>query len=286
MIDERELRGIVFEKSSGKVIARRFHKFFNIGEYEETSESKIDLNLPHHIVTKYDGLQNLPFFSLSFSLLLSPRTLVSPVKINGNIVFASKSGDQKLTKMIRERYLLDMQESEDNSLISFCKDWIERGYTPLFEWCSLRTKIVLEYEKDLLVLLAIRNNHTGNYVPYSKVKESASNYKNVKVAERWEGSIQANKNMNEWIQKIKSEEKIEGFVIQFEDGRMYKVKTNWYFERTRKDKQDYSFNSERNIWLIILKQEIDDAGAYMDKKLSKIETNSFSLHSFSLFKQK
>ena len=95
-----------------------------------------------------------------------------------------------------------------------------------------------------------------------------------------------NKNMNEWIQKIKSEEKIEGFVIQFEDGRMYKVKTNWYFERTRKNKQDYSFNSERNIWLIILKQEIDDAGAYMDKKLSKIETNSFSLHSFSLSKQK
>jgi len=69
------------------------------------------------------------------------------------------------------------------------------------------------------------------------------------------------------MKQIKAEEKIEGFVIQFEDGRMYKVKTDWYFERTRKDKQDYSFNSERNIWLIILNQEIDDAGAYMDSKL-------------------
>ena len=29
------------------------------------------------------------------------------------------------------------------------------------------------------------------------------------------------------MKQIKSEEKIEGFVIQFEDGRMFKVKTNW-----------------------------------------------------------
>ena len=51
----RECRGIIFYKESKKIAARRFHKFFNIGEFEETSEEKINLSMPHSIVTKYDG---------------------------------------------------------------------------------------------------------------------------------------------------------------------------------------------------------------------------------------
>ena len=102
--------------------------------------------------------------------------------MNGKLIFASKSGDSKLQQVIEERYL---QQKKDSTLIQFCEGWIEKGFTPLFEWCSLRTRIVLEYEEDLLVLLAIRNNNSGNYVPYNEVCESAQNYKDVRVAERW-----------------------------------------------------------------------------------------------------
>jgi len=61
------------------------------------------------------------------------------------------------------------------------------------------------------------------------------------------------------MKEMQAKSGIEGFVIRFEDGTMYKVKTDWYFDRTKKDKQEFSLNSERNIWKYILDQEIDDA---------------------------
>lgn len=70
---------------------------------------------------------------------------------------------------------------------------------------------------------------------------------------------------------------------------MYKVKTTWYFQKSHKEKQEFSlgimssftpfnilfgFNillaSERSIWKLILDQEIDDALVFAnDAKLSE-----------------
>jgi len=60
-------------------------------------------------------------------------------------------------------------------------------------------------------------------------------------------------------------------VIRFDDdGSMYKVKTDWYFERSKKEKQEFTLNSERSIWRIILDQQMDDALVFMnDSHLSK-----------------
>ncbi|HTW70397.1 MAG TPA: RNA ligase [Acetobacteraceae bacterium] len=38
----RECRGITFDAKTGAVIARKFHKFFNVGEREETLPHRID----------------------------------------------------------------------------------------------------------------------------------------------------------------------------------------------------------------------------------------------------
>ncbi len=36
-------------------------------------------------------------------------------------------------------------------------------------------------------------------------------------------------------------------MIRFEEtGAMYKVKTDWYFDRTKKDKAEFSLNSEKS----------------------------------------
>jgi hypothetical protein len=51
---------------------------------------------------------------------------------------------------------------------------------------------------------------------------------------------------------------------------MYKVKTTWYFKKSHKDKQEFSLNSERSIWRLILDQEIDDALVFAsDAKLTE-----------------
>lgn len=33
----------------------------------------------------------------------------------------------------------------------FCKEWIEKDYTPLFEWCSEKSQIVVKYTFDALI---------------------------------------------------------------------------------------------------------------------------------------
>lgn len=39
---------------------------------------------------------------------------------------------------------------------------MDEDYTPIFEWCSPRSRIVLDYETDLMVLTGLRSNATGN----------------------------------------------------------------------------------------------------------------------------
>jgi len=60
----RECRGIVFG-NDGKVIARRFHKFFNVNETDETLSTKINLNRPFVITEKLDGTMISPYFTES-----------------------------------------------------------------------------------------------------------------------------------------------------------------------------------------------------------------------------
>ena len=55
----RECRGLIFDKS-GYLISRPYHKFFNIGEREETQVNKIDFTVSHTIMEKLDGSMVLP----------------------------------------------------------------------------------------------------------------------------------------------------------------------------------------------------------------------------------
>ncbi len=68
---------------------------------------------------------------------------------------------------------------------------------------------------------------------------------------------------------MKQAENIDGFVIKCEpSGAMYKAKTEWYFARSRKDKQEYSLNSERALWQYVLDDELDDVLAQVtDRRL-------------------
>jgi hypothetical protein len=49
----------------------------------------------------------------------------------------------------------------DYSYIKFSMDWLDKGYTPIFEWCSPGSKVVLDYGKDIMVLTGIRHMHSG-----------------------------------------------------------------------------------------------------------------------------
>lgn len=135
----RECRGVTFRTLSGKCVARRFHKFFNVNEREETNIEKIDFKRPFVLVEKLDG------------------SLVSPLLVKDEILFCSMSGFTELTTNITKF----ISEHPDNKYYEFSAKMMKDGKTPLFEWCDSKLPIVINHEKDNLCLLNIRDISTG-----------------------------------------------------------------------------------------------------------------------------
>jgi hypothetical protein len=106
----------------------------------------------------------------------------------------------------------------------FCKDVIQQGKTPLFEWCSKDKPIVIKHKENSLTLLAVRDISTGEYMKFSDVKKIAAKY-NVPCVSAWEDAPRDGKKL---VQAIREKKDVEGFVVLFEDGDMYKCKTMFY----------------------------------------------------------
>jgi hypothetical protein len=51
----RECRGLIFDEKTGQVIARGYHKFFNVNERSEVLDYKVDMSQPYVILEKLDG---------------------------------------------------------------------------------------------------------------------------------------------------------------------------------------------------------------------------------------
>jgi RNA ligase len=46
----------------------------------------------------------------------------------------------------------------------FAKWCLDTNITPIFEFCSKKNKVVIEYEEDRMTLLAARENVSGKYL--------------------------------------------------------------------------------------------------------------------------
>lgn len=135
----RECRGIVFNRH-GEIIARRYHKFFNIGERAETQPHLIDIGQPHTIFDKMDG------------------SMITPIPLPSGIRWGTKMGITDVGNNA-EAFAFANQK-----YVQFAKWCIERNLTPIFEWCSRKNRIVVDYPNDNLVLTAVRDNYTGKYL--------------------------------------------------------------------------------------------------------------------------
>lgn len=134
----RECRGIIFD-ASGKLISRPFHKFFNIGQTDETQPHRLDFTKPHTIMTKLDG------------------SMARPLLFNGEIRWATKMGFSEVAEFV------DAFVAKNRKYDDFAKYCVENGLTPLFEYVGPHNKVVLDYEEGM-TLLAVRTNLTGEYL--------------------------------------------------------------------------------------------------------------------------
>lgn len=233
----RECRGLTFY-SDGRIASRKFHKFYNLNEREETQFHAVDLNQPHVILNKMDGYMITPFLKDDNSL----------------IQYHTKMGHTEIGKDVRN-YVNNLFKKNINIFYDdFCFDMIKAGVTPIFEWTSQSNRIVVEYKQSELTLLAIRDNITGTYMDYKDLIKTAEEYY-IPVVQAYPSSLNL-----KFVESVRNMNNIEGFVVRFDNGHMIKVKTEEYvkFHKTKE-----SIRLEKNVWSLILDDQVDDLKSFL-----------------------
>lgn len=223
----RECRGIIFDLD-GKIMSRPFHKFFNVNERDETQIRNIDMSSPHVIMEKMDGSMVRPIFDKDGVIRLATKMGITDIAIEAE-------------KLLSESHY----------------EWLEyvmsAGMTPLFEYVAPTNKIVIDYDEAKLVLLALRINITGAYLPM--------NIENIPFeVVRQYGSVDGS--FSEYIERARENVGREGDIIRFDTGHMLKIKNDWYV-RIHKTKDMIRY--DRNLADIIINEQIDDVISLLDE---------------------
>ncbi len=217
----RECRGLKFAPD-GTLIARSFHKFFNLGEKRPPKEEPWDA--AHVVLDKLDG------------------SMIHPAMVAGDMVFMTRMG---LSAQSKKAW--DMATPEVRAL---SRNMLDAGYTPIFEFTSPDNRIVVAYEVPELTLLAIRKTRTGAYMPQAEVERIGQQH-SVAVA----GSLGAVEDVANFWTDARSLEGVEGYVVAFEDGHRVKIKADAYVLR---HKALAGLEYEKNLLAWVATDAVDD----------------------------
>lgn len=243
----RECRGIVFDKASGRVNGRPLHKFFNVGERESTRVENLDWSKVVRVMDKRDG-----------SMIHTVQT-ASGVRLK-----SKKSFDSDVAKAAEAW----MRAQPGQHVLSFVNSVAARNSTAIFEWTAPDARIVLFYPEAELRLLHVRHNETGDYLD-GEIMKAWANMFGVKVVDEVDEFFKLTSDVGEGdnitnedyifdakslLDAAKTREGVEGWIVQFENGEMVKVKTEWYLKRHRA----MTFLRERDIAQLVLDEGLDD----------------------------
>jgi RNA ligase len=228
----RECRGIVFNNKSGAVIGRPLHKFFNVNEREETLLSKVDWTKVVRVMDKRDGSMIHTVITPDGVRLKSKKSLTSDVAISATRWFNSEAGA---------------------NVRSLCSHLADKNCTAIFEWTAPDARIVLYYPQEELRLLHVRHNVTGEYYSSESIKSLSAEF-NIGVVDEPAFDVPKEKLGQHLVELAKTVEGIEGWIVQFEDGEMVKLKTEWYLKRHR----TMTFLRERDIAELAISEQLDD----------------------------
>jgi len=223
----RECRGLIFDTKTGDLISRPYHKFFNAGERDETQVNKINLYEPHVVLEKLDG------------------SMIRPIPTKEGFRLATKAGITDVA-MNAEVFVADKPH-----YATFIHKCFQRNVTPIFEWCSRKNRIVVDYPEDQLILTAMRNVFDGSYVTYEVMKNYATAW-SIPVVKAIAGD---ETDITKVVDHIRKWDDGEGVVIRFDNGHMVKVKADDYVLR---HKSKDAINQEKNVIETILDDAVDD----------------------------
>ena len=212
-----DARGIILD-GEGNVIARPYPKFFNYNQLNDYLEdgTAVRRDLPEEILTldQWDDGTFIATEKLDGSLIIT-------FLYNDEIMFASSGSFTSEHARMGKKLFYDLYD--DLQIVEMRK--LMKENTLCFEMLSPNYQIVIHYDEEKLVLHGVINTQTG----------ARDILEMIKFAD--DLGIERMKLYNytrEELLKIKKENtELEGFVIVFlETGKLLKVKTDDYFEKS------------------------------------------------------
>lgn len=228
-----ECRGIAFN-DAGAIVSRPLHKFFNLGEKEWlTAESLIGKEKTGEIAAIFEKVDG---------------SMIASASLNGELVWRSKKAFNSDVVNLANAYLA---ESENSRICDFANEALAMGLTVIFEITHPLARIVVAQDSPNFQLLHVRDNLTGDYVMLDKchaIHALIEKYQ-VPVVRRYYDLA-----MSEVFQSLESMEGQEGYVVQFKNGDMVKLKCDWY----NRLHGVVTFLRERDIATLSLNEQLDD----------------------------
>ena len=177
--------------------------------------------------------------------------MIAPFIVGDKLIWGTKMGATDVAKPVEEFV------KNNPKYVGFAKWMLSMNFTPIFEWCSRKQRIVLDYgSEDQLVLTAIRHLHDGHYVNRQTMVGFAMDGGYIPVVRAFEPQT----DMKAFLEYVHDLEDLEGFVVRFADGHMLKLKCHWYLQ-IHKAKE--AILQDRNIVELILDEKLDDIKAHL-----------------------
>lgn len=243
----RECRGIIFYPD-GRIMSRPYHKFFNLGEKEETRPENLDFtNVLPTVMDKLDG------------------SMIRPIWFDDGAFFelGTKMGVTDVAKQAFEWLRADTQRF--TSYNNFMHDCEDLNTTPIFEWCSRKQRIVVDYPEEQLILTGLRNKISGAYFSHFQIEQVAGNY-HIPVVDTPDIPT-----LYRLIASAAEERDKEGWVVAWPNGHRVKIKLDWYVDL---HKAKECIAREKYVIEMILSETIDDLKGKLQEQ-DLVEVNRF-----------
>lgn len=244
-----EARGIAFNKD-GSVMSRPLHKFFNVGEKASLSVDEMKKRNIRAVFEKIDGSMIATAWDTERGLLWRSK----------------KSFNSSVVKLVHQ-----MMENEKFAHIqAFAQQVASNGLTAVFELTHPDAQIVVKYPEPTMSLLHVRDNTTGEYVlldPDHVIHQWVNDF-GVTTSNRLSLS------MEQVMENLETMTNQEGYVLQFDNGDMAKIKCPWYLRLHR----SITFLRERDIAVAALYGQLDDIKGALQEvgidltEVEKVET--------------
>lgn len=218
-----DCRGIVFDEKSGFCKVRPLHKFFNVGERQETQQHILDFNHASYF-EKRDG------------------SMLTPMLLGGKIFWKTK-------KSFTSEVAISAAKNASPKLEEFCRQMIYGGFTPIFEYTDQQHQIVIDYgDTPKFVLLAARNIYNGIYMPFDSLKHHALMH-GIELIGKY-----PNMTPEAMFEEMKTIKNFEGYVVHLSNGQWVKQKSDWYL----KNHVIMTSLRERDCAQAVIDETIDD----------------------------